>query len=438
VLTQEENELLTRTGPGTACGDLLRRYWQPVALSDELPPGGAPLPVRHLGEDLVLFRDEQGRPGLLGLHCAHRGCDLSYGRLEDGGLRCLYHGWLYDVTGRCLEQPGEPPGSTFKDRVRQPAYPCHEAGGLIFAYLGPGEPPLFPAYEFLDTTEERRQILKIYQECNYLQANEGNLDQVHLSFLHRLGDEAARGRDFHLDGSKKEESAYKLLAEDVSPRIETQETSYGMRECVLRQAPGGYYFKVENFVLPNFAAVPGGTQGQDGYLVNWHVPIDDTSHWKYMITFRRSGPLDKERLGRREGGDGALGPDGRFARNLDNRYQQDRQAMQAGHAFAGLGRSFPVHDTWAVESLGPILDRTQEHLGYEDKSVIVMRQIMLRAVRDVQEGLDPPHVIRDPEANRFPELVVIAEVVPAEKDWAAFLEERIAERRGVGEPTSAG
>src|SRR5215208_927266 len=147
MLTQEENELLTRIGPGTPGGDMMRRYWQPAALSEELPRGGAPLPVRLLGEDLVLFRDEDGRPGLLGLHCSHRGADLSYGRLEDGGLRCLYHGWLFDVGGRCLEQPGEPAGSTFHERIRHTAYPCQELGGVVFAYLGPGEPPLLPAYE---------------------------------------------------------------------------------------------------------------------------------------------------------------------------------------------------------------------------------------------------------------------------------------------------
>src|SRR5207302_2251786 len=133
-MNEAENELLTRTGPGTPCGEMMRRYWQPAALSAELPPGGPPLPVQVLGEELVLFRDERGRVGLLGLHCAHRGADLSYGRLEDGGLRCLYHGWLYDVAGRCLEQPGEPAGSTFCERVRQPAYPTEERGGVIFAY----------------------------------------------------------------------------------------------------------------------------------------------------------------------------------------------------------------------------------------------------------------------------------------------------------------
>src|SRR5438477_11870616 len=169
MLTTEENHLLTRTGPGTPCGELLRRYWQPVALSAELPPGGAPVPVTVMGEELVLFRDEQGRPGLIGMHCAHRGADLSYGRLEDGGLRCIYHGWLYDRTGRCLEQPGEPSlppqpfdqlraaaspargegARPFHERIRQTAYPCREAGGMVFSYMGPGEPPLLPGYEFL-------------------------------------------------------------------------------------------------------------------------------------------------------------------------------------------------------------------------------------------------------------------------------------------------
>src|SRR5437660_162820 len=148
MLSKEENALLTGVGPGTPGGDWIRRYWQPASLSEEIPAGSAPLPVRLLGEDLVLFRNGDGEPALLGIHCAHRGADLSYGRLEDGGLRCIYHGWLYDRTGRCLEQPGEPAGSTFHERIRQRAYPCIERSGVIFAYLGPGEPPLLPAYEF--------------------------------------------------------------------------------------------------------------------------------------------------------------------------------------------------------------------------------------------------------------------------------------------------
>ena len=147
MLTSEENELLTRTGPGTSMGEVLRRYWQPVALAEEMPVGGDPRPVRLLGEDLVLFRDDHDRLGLLGLHCSHRGTDLSYGRVEDGGLRCLYHGWLFDIHGQCLEQPGEPAGCDFRKKIRHTAYPCAEVSGFILTYMGPGEPPLIPNYE---------------------------------------------------------------------------------------------------------------------------------------------------------------------------------------------------------------------------------------------------------------------------------------------------
>src|SRR5665213_4628280 len=154
MLTQEQNDALTRTAPGTAGGALLRSYWQPIALSTELPPGGGPVSVDVLSEELVLFRDRQGRVGLLDRHCCHRGTDLSFGRLEDGGLRCLYHGWLYDVAGKCLEQPAEPKNSTFKDKIRQTAYPVVERAGALFAYLGPGPAPEFPAYDFFTAAPE--------------------------------------------------------------------------------------------------------------------------------------------------------------------------------------------------------------------------------------------------------------------------------------------
>ena len=194
MIAAEENQLLTQTDRGTPCGELMRRYWQPVALSEELPAGGAPLKVKILGEELALFRDDQGRPGLIGLHCAHRGTDLSYGRVEDGGLRCLYHGWLYDICGRVIDQPGEPGGGANKAAIRHPAYPCQEAGGVILAYMGPGEPPLVPNYEFLTVAPEYRTVVKVMYECNYLQGNEGNIDPVHLSFLHQILDEAQIAR----------------------------------------------------------------------------------------------------------------------------------------------------------------------------------------------------------------------------------------------------
>src|SRR5262245_10846337 len=184
MISAEENHLLTQIGPGTPCGVLLRKYWQPVALSEEVPQsGGAPIAVRILGEDLVLFRDETGRPGLLDLHCPHRGADLSYGRVENGGLRCIYHGWLFDVSGNCLEQPAEPEPNNFKCQIKQTHYPCMEVADIIFAYLGSGEPPLLPSYELFTVPDEFRYLpTKSYHECSYLQGNEGNLDPAHLSF----------------------------------------------------------------------------------------------------------------------------------------------------------------------------------------------------------------------------------------------------------------
>src|SRR5262245_13595156 len=169
MISAEENRLLTETGPGTACGDLMRCYWQPVALCEELPSGGAPLKVKILGEELVLFRDDQERAGLIGLHCSHRGTDLSYGRIEDGGLRCLYHGWLYDICGRVIKQPGEPDGGVNRGSIRHLSYPCQEAGGVVFTYMGSGEPPLLPNYEFLVAPAEKRTVVKAFYECNYLQ-----------------------------------------------------------------------------------------------------------------------------------------------------------------------------------------------------------------------------------------------------------------------------
>src|SRR4051794_27335929 len=222
MLTQEENELITRVGPATPGGDFLRRYWQPVGLVEEIPSGGAPVPVRLLGEDLVLYRDDKDRVGLLGIHCAHRGADLSYGRLEDGGIRCIYHGWLFDRTGRCLEQPGEPAGSTFHERIRQTAYPCIERAGVIFAYLGPGEPPLLPDYEFLTVAEENRFVTKLFSDCNYLQGNEGNQDPVHLSFLHFIHSEEAQASNL-------------LQGCDRVPRIEAEMTDWGVRIYAIRR-----------------------------------------------------------------------------------------------------------------------------------------------------------------------------------------------------------
>ncbi|MDP6173944.1 MAG: Rieske 2Fe-2S domain-containing protein, partial [Rhodospirillales bacterium] len=232
MLTKETNDRLTRTDRGTMGGEMMRRYWQPVALSEELISGAAPLPVKIMGEEMVLFRDDEDRISLLDRHCCHRGSDISYGRMEDGELRYLYHGWLFDVDGKCVEQPAEPPGSTFKDKVRQRAYPCIERAGAIFAYMGPGDPPLLPDYQFPTAPDGHVHMNKLYQQCNYLQGNESNIDPTHTEYVHRP-----------------------LVDMDVP-----NETSSESRE-----------------------------DPQGSYTAHWHVPIDDYSHWRSNSNISTTG-----------------------------------------------------------------------------------------------------------------------------------------------------
>ena len=417
MITQEENRLLTETGPATPCGNLLRRYWQPIALVEELPTA-APLKVKILSEELVLFRDDQGRPGLLGIHCSHRGTDLSYGRVEDGGLRCLYHGWLYNIGGRVLEQPGEPGGGAQRHEIRHLAYPCQEAGGVIFAYMGPGEPPLLPNYEFLTVPEEQRTVTKIFYECNYLQGNEGNIDPVHLSFLHQYLQEAQVPLQRIVRGSDTTDNI--LLGKDIAPTIEVEVTSFGLRIYTIREAEGGRsYLRITNFVFPNLAAFGGSTVGE-GYSVHWHVPIDDTSHWKYAFMFSREGPLGEELRNKSRS---ELTPDYRLTRNEANRYQQNRESMKT-KSFTGIGFNFQAHDAFATESQGSIQDRTKEHLVSSDKAIVAARKLLLNAISDITEGRDPRHVVRDPKSNRFPHLIVLSEIVPASTDWKQYARER--------------
>jgi len=429
LMTEEENLLLTRTGPGTPCGELMRRYWQPAALSEELPAGGAPLPVRLLGEDLVLFRDDAGRPGLLGLHCSHRGADLSYGRVEDGGLRCIYHGWLYDTEGRCLDQPGEPGGGQSKNSIRHPAYPCHEQAGVIFAYLGLGEPPLFPGYEFLSAPDKRVFAMKLFHECNYLQGNEGNIDLIHLSFLHYNYKNRGIGAGLGSQGEDPESfKSGKLGGRGAAPEVESTDaelTDYGLRSYKIRRnaGPDRYHLYVTEFVLPNFTAFPGSGYDLGGYSVNWHVPVDDACHWKYTFILSRSGPVDKNRLRRSRS---EVTSDYRPVRNRNNRYLQDRGSMER-ESYSGIGLNFQDQDLSALEGMGRVLDRAKEHLVPADRAVVAARKVLLNAIREVQEGRDPANVARDPKSNRF-RIVAAAEFVPAAKDWKAHardLEEKI-------------
>lgn len=415
MTTREENALLTQTGPGTPGGALMRRYWHPIALSSELPQGGAPQPIRLFSEDLVLFRDEQGRVGLLGILCPHRCADLSYGRLEDGGLRCLYHGWLFDVAGRCLEQPAEPPESKYKDEIRHLAYPVIERAGMIFAYMGPSEmdgatPPLLPDYEFLRATPEHLFLQKTILDCNYLQSLEGDIDPSHLSYLHRP---IRRIDNRNVPGSEK--SADQYYREDGRPKLEAERTDFGVRIYSVRNSgEKGKYVRVTNFILPNKAAIIGneGRVGE-GYSCHWHVPIDDETHYRFDFIFNRVRPVAHDRY---EAEIAHEIRDHRYIRNQANRYMQDREKQKTEN-FTGMGNYFPVHDAFATETPGRVHKRENEHLGVSDTCIVVARRQLLNAIEDVQAGRDPGHVIRDPAQNDPSNIVVISEIVPHNVDY---------------------
>lgn len=411
-MDENENKLLTQVGSGTPCGELMRRYWQPAALSEELPDGGAPIPIRLLGEDLVLFRDDEGRPGLLGLHCSHRGADLSYGRVEDGGLRCIYHGWLYDIRGNCLDQPGEPGGGEHRNSIHHTAYPCVEHVGVIFAYMGPGDPPLFPNYEFLRTPKERTFAIKLYSNCNYLQGNEGNIDLTHLSFLHYI---SSRREPVTVVGEG-------LSNRGAAPEMESYDaelTGHGMRSYKIRQInnPDQYHLFMTEFVLPSFTCFYGGQYAAEGaYSVNWHVPIDDGHHWKYTFVFSRKGPLDGETTRRQRA---EMTPDYKPIRHRDNRYQQDIESMRS-QSYSGIGMNFQVQDLCVTEGMGVIQDRPNEHLTSQDVSIVAARKVLLKAITDLQEGKEPTNVVRDPKANYFL-LDACSDLVPHSQPWKEYV-----------------
>jgi phthalate 4,5-dioxygenase len=419
MLSEEKNQLLTRTGPGTKGGALLRTQWQPLALSADLPLGGPPLPVQVLSEQLVLYRGDEGAVGLLGQFCPHRGADLSYGRIEKAGLRCIYHGWLYSPEGRCLEQPNELPENSFAAKVRHTAYPCQEAGGIIFAYLGEGAAPPIPHYEGFSIPEEHRFTWRFPVQCNYLQGLEGNVDPSHLSFLHR-----ALNPDMEYDvatvrGSTgaKGARALDLYSGNASPRLEVEETDFGFRLYTMRPAQDGKtYLRISSIVVPNLAIVAGET-GDDGQLMLWHVPTDDFNHYMYALNFRRSGPIG-DRLANEYRSE--FRPDGGRLRTKDNRYLQDRESMDTSW-FSGMGRCFPIHDVVITESLGPIMDRRREHLGPADKGVIALRALLLRRIDGLDRSRLPP-TQEDHEKSAPLEARVVARsmLVNEGTDWRQF------------------
>jgi phthalate 4,5-dioxygenase len=419
MLSAEQNELITRVGPGTQAGALMRRYWQPAALVDELA-GNRPIkPVRLFGEDLVLFRDGKGRYGLIERACPHRGTDLAFGRLEGGGLRCAFHGWLFDVAGTCLETPAEPEGSNLCANIRHKAYPVVERSGILFAYMGPGEPPAFPHFDCFVAPDSHTFAFKGMIDCNWLQSLEVGIDPAHTSFLHRFfhDEDPAQGygrmfRDVPLDA---EMPMTRIMREFPRPRIEVEPTDYGFRIITLREiSRKSTHVRVTNLVFPNAFMIP---MSREMTISQWHVPIDDTRHYWYAIFTSFGAPVNKDEM-RRQRLELYELPDYVPRKNRSNDYGFDPHE-QEHETFTGMGADINVHDQWACESMGAIQDRTKEHLGQSDKGISAYRRILREAIRTVQEGRKPLMVLDADEAARITGPAMIDGIGPTD-DWQGY------------------
>jgi phthalate 4,5-dioxygenase len=389
MLSREDNELLTRTGPGTPMGNLYRRFWLPALLPEELPgPDSDPIRFRMLGEDLVAFRDTNGKVGFLQNNCPHRGASLFFGRNEEAGIRCVYHGWKFDVEGNCIDMPNEPAESDFKHKVKATAYPGAEYGGFVWIYMGPPEKrPALPRYHWCTLPDAgRSQVRKWMQESNYSQGVEGDLDSAHVSFLHRKFGQEDRPINYG------------------APRLTTMETDFGMAYGARRPSGSDYFWRVTTLVLPNFVSIPGGKYPGSGHFT---LPMDDEHSWWFVV---EPPPADGVSWALKPGqltpgdADPAMDPTNAFipgswrrVRNKDNDYLIDRQ-KQRTYNYTGLPGN-RVEDAAMTESMGPIYDRRQEHLGTTDAAIIFWRRMMMRLARNLEKGIEPA-ILSDPELFR--------------------------------------
>jgi 5,5'-dehydrodivanillate O-demethylase oxygenase subunit len=374
MLTQEDNDLLTRVGPGTPGGELLRRYWQPVAAAGELTAEKPVKAVRILGEDLVVFQDKSGAYGLIGRNCPHRRASLAYGRVEEHGIRCAYHGWKFDGMGRCLETPAEPTDSPLKNRIRQKAYPVEKLGGLLFAYFGPEPVPLLPRWDVLAWEKGKRWIdVQSILQCSWLQAMENSVDPSHLYWLH---------------------GAYAHLAKAVDQYGEEHEFipfEYGVmkRRTTPGKADGKPEIDQHPLLFPNTLrhVSKSKASGRIRHNLQFRIPVDDTHTQVFVVYFE---PSETERSPADDNAPFMPFP----LRDENGDYRLDQVLVQ---------------DAMAWESQGPIADRTQENLGAADRGVAMYRRLLKEQIAAVQKGGEPLGVVRDPKANRLIEFDVINE-----------------------------
>ncbi len=405
----EQNERITRIGPGTPCGALMRHYWQPVALVDEFDPrldarmAQRPLKaVRVLGQDFILFKDEQVRWGLLDRDCPHRNADLSFARHEGDGVRCPFHGWKFDATGRCLETPGEPVGSRLCERVQQRAYPVIERSGVLFAWLGEtDQAPPFPAFDCFAAPGTHTFAYKGMWQCNWLQAFEVGLDPVHTSFLHRflndapledIGDNAA-GKQFRSasagDFGGERWPMTRVMREFHRPDISFEPRPWGLQITTLRPMTEALtHVRITHGIFPSTFVIP---LSETLTITQMHVPIDDTHTYWYAFFTSFDKPVDKEAM-RLQRAQFIPGPDFIPQSGRHNDWGFNAQEQRTS-TFLGMGEEdINAHDQWAVEGMGPIQDRTREHLGTTDKVIMANRRMLLAAIDTVAAGGTPPGV----------------------------------------------
>ncbi len=392
MLSREENDLLTGTNPETPAGEYFRRYWLPAMLASEVPaPDCPPVRVKLLGEDLIAFRDTHGRVGLIDEFCPHRRASLFWGRNEECGLRCVYHGWKYDVNGACVDLPNEPPEYGFENKIRTIAYPTREYGGLIWAYMGPpGRLPELPKLEWARVPESHRYVSKRFQETNYLQAIEGGIDSSHSNFLHATVD-AFRVTDSYVEKVKNSSNLrakYHLM--DKAPRFTVKKTDYGLVIAVCRNArEDTYYWRITPFLLPSYTMIPS----QKGFSMHGHcwVPRDDQTCWVWTVSWNPDEPLsqeDRDAIAKETFVHANVDPvTFRPVRNKDNNYGIDREKQRTAN-MTGI-HGFASQDQAIQESMGPIVDRTRERLGTSDTAIIAMRRLLLQEIHALQQGQEP-------------------------------------------------
>jgi phenylpropionate dioxygenase-like ring-hydroxylating dioxygenase large terminal subunit len=402
MLRAEQNELVSRTGPGTPMGQLFRSYWIPALLAEELPENECPpVRVKLLSERLLAFRDTDGRYGLIDEFCAHRGVSLWFGRNEESGLRCPYHGWKYDVTGQCIEVPSEPVESGFCKKIKLKSYPLVERGGVLWTYLGaPEKEPPLPEWEFAMVPRPQSFMSKRWQECNWLQALEGGIDSSHVSFLHRS--------DLEMDPLFKGAKGNRYNLADAQPYFEVVESPGGLYIGARRNAENGnYYWRITQWVMPSFTMIP--PRGDHPVHGHFWIPIDDDNCWTWSFDYRPNRALTEAELKAMRDGQGIHVKyiPGTFQplANKDNDYLMDRAAQKAGKTYSGV-EGFAMQDASLQESMGPIVDRTKENLVSTDNGIIMTRHRLMRAAKAlVEKGVTPPGV--DPVHQRVRSASVI-------------------------------